>query len=178
MALVHEQFQVSERRACKLLGVDRSTYRYEPRPDHNAELREELVTLARQKPRYGYRRLHVLLERRGQKASEMRLHRLYREEGLAVRRRRRKRLSRPEAKAPLHVRSNQEWALDFVADTLGTGRGIRVLAVVDAFSAMTDDRAYRRGRSTQEAFAELARCAGTQFDPKVVEVFLQLWKVE
>ena len=44
MALVQEQFQVSERRACKLLGVDRSTYRYEPRPDHNAELREELVT--------------------------------------------------------------------------------------------------------------------------------------
>ena len=134
MALVHEQFQVSERRACKLLGVDRSTYRYEPRPDHNAELREELVTLARQKPRYGYRRLHVLLERRGQKASVMRLHRLYREEGLAVRRLKRKRLSRPEAKAPLHVRSNQEWALDFVADTLGTGRGIRVLAVVDAFT--------------------------------------------
>src|SRR5690242_14916985 len=64
VALVHEQFQVSERRACKLLGVDRSTYRYEPRPDHNADLREELVTLARQKPRYGYRRLHVLLERR------------------------------------------------------------------------------------------------------------------
>ena len=93
-----------------------------------------MVTLARQKPRYGYRRLHVLLERRGQKASVMRLHRLYREEGLAVRRLKRKRLSRPEAKAPLHVRSNQEWALDFVADTLGTGRGIRVLAVVDAFT--------------------------------------------
>ncbi len=134
MALVHEQFQVSERRACKLLGVDRSTYRYEPRPDHNTDLREKLVTLARQKPRYGYRRLHVLLERRGQKASVMRLYRLYREEGLAVRRLKRKRLSRPEAKPPLHVRSNQEWALDFVADTLGTGRGIRVLAVVDAFT--------------------------------------------
>jgi putative transposase len=134
VALVHEQFQVSERRACKLLEVDRSTYRYEPRPDRNADLREELVALARQKPRYGYRRLHVLLERRGQKASVMRLYRLYREEGLAVRRLKRKRLSRPEAKTPLHVRSNQEWALDFVADTLGTGRGIRVLAVVDAFT--------------------------------------------
>jgi putative transposase len=134
VALVHEQFEVSERRACKLLGVDRSTYRYEPRADHNADLREELVTLARQKPRYGYRRLHVLLERRGQKVSVMRLYRLYREEGLAVRRLKRKRLSRPEAKMPLHVRSNQEWALDFVADTLGTGRGIRVLAVVDAFT--------------------------------------------
>ena len=38
-----EQFQVSERRACKLVGLDRSSYRYEPRPDHNAELRQELV---------------------------------------------------------------------------------------------------------------------------------------
>jgi len=134
VALVLEEFPVSERRACKLMEVDRSTYRYEPRPDHNAELREELVTLARQKPRYGYRRLHVLLERRGQNASIMRVYRLYREEGLVVRRLKRKRLSRPEAKTPLHVRSNQEWALDFVADTLGTGRGIRVLAVVDAFT--------------------------------------------
>lgn len=47
-----EQFGVSERRACKLLDVTRATYRYEPRPDRNAELREELMALARQKPRY------------------------------------------------------------------------------------------------------------------------------
>jgi len=51
---------MSERRACRLVELDRSSYRYEPRADHNAELREELVKLARQKPRYGYRRLHVL----------------------------------------------------------------------------------------------------------------------
>jgi hypothetical protein len=48
---------LSERTACKLLGVERSSYRYEPRPDRNLALREELVKLARQKPRYGYRRL-------------------------------------------------------------------------------------------------------------------------
>jgi putative transposase len=52
---------VSERRACKLLGVDRASYRCEPRPDRNAELREELVKLAGQKPRYGYRRLSFFL---------------------------------------------------------------------------------------------------------------------
>jgi putative transposase len=114
--------------------MDRSTYRYEPRPDHNSVLREEMITLARQKPRYGYRRLHVLLDRRGQTASLMRVFRLYQEAGLAVRRLRRKRLSRPAGTTPLHVRPNQEWALDFVADTLGTGRGIRVLTVVDAFT--------------------------------------------
>ena len=56
--------------------------------------------------------------------------------------------------------------------------GARILAVVDAFSAMTDDRSYRKGISMQEAFAELERCAGTQFDPKVVKVFFELWKME
>lgn len=56
--------------------------------------------------------------------------------------------------------------------------GARILAVVDAFSAMTDDRSYRKGISMQEAFAELERCAGTQFDPKIVEAFLKLWRVE
>jgi putative transposase len=60
-----KEFAMSERRACRLVELDRSSYRYEPRADHNAELREELVKLARQKPRYAYRRLHALLERRG-----------------------------------------------------------------------------------------------------------------
>jgi HTH-like domain len=70
---------MSERRACRLVGLDRSSYRYEPRADHNAELREELVKLARQKPRYGYRRLHVLLNKRGPPASAQRIYGLYRE---------------------------------------------------------------------------------------------------
>jgi putative transposase len=60
VAFVSAEFGESERTACKLLGVDRSSYRYEPRPDRNAKLRELLVELARQKPRFGYRRLHAI----------------------------------------------------------------------------------------------------------------------
>lgn len=52
----------------------------------------------------------------------------------------------------------------------------RVLAVVDAFDAMTSDRPYRRARSAEAAVAELERCAGTQFDPDVVAVFVQAWR--
>jgi putative transposase len=133
VAFARAEYPMSERRACKLLGVDRGSYRYEPRPDRNVELREALVTLARQKPRYGYRRLHALLTRRHYPASVMRIYRLYRAEGLAVRRLKRKRLARVAVSSHL-VRSNQEWALDFACDTLATGRGIRVLAVVDAFT--------------------------------------------
>jgi len=117
VAFASQEYAVSERRACKLLGMDRGSYRYEPRPDRNADLREALISLARQKPRYGYRRLHALLARRDHPASVMRIYWLYRAEGLAVRRLRRKRLSR--VAAVTHVaRSNQEWALDFVCDTL------------------------------------------------------------
>src|SRR5271168_5342983 len=117
-----EQFAMSERRACRLVGLDRSSYRYEPRADHNAELREELVKLARQKPRYGYRRLHVLLERQGQEVNVKRVYRLYAEEGLAVRRRRRKRLVRDPLAAARLLRINQEWAMDLIVDGLANGR--------------------------------------------------------
>ena len=86
VAFACEQLGVSERRACKLIALDRSSYRYEPRSDHNAALRQELLSLARQKPRYGYRRLHALVTKRGFEASAQRVYRLYRAEGLMVRR--------------------------------------------------------------------------------------------
>jgi putative transposase len=81
---------LSEHTACKLLGVERSSYRYEPRPERNVVLREDLVKLARQKLRCGYRRLHALLRRRGHEVNVKRVYRLYVEKGLAVRRRKRK----------------------------------------------------------------------------------------
>jgi putative transposase len=95
--------------------VNRASYRYEPRPDRNAELREELVKLARQKPRYGYRRLHAVLERRGYAVNVKRVYRLYAEQGLAVRRRRRKRLLREPMIEPRLIRANRVWSADFSA---------------------------------------------------------------
>jgi hypothetical protein len=151
VAFACQQFQVSESRACKLMSMDCSTYRYEPRPDHNAELRQKLTELAKQKPRYRYRRLHVLLEQQGEKASPMRLFRLYQEAGLAVRRLKRKRLARPAAAQPLHLRANQEWALDFVNDTLGTGCGIRIEVGSSRFSANAGFLPFPAQRPTQPA---------------------------
>jgi len=91
---VEQEKGLSERRACRLLELDRSSYRYAAVADGDAELRGKLLELARQKPRYGYRRLHVLLQRQGQAVNVKRIYRLYREEGLRVRRQRRKRLVR------------------------------------------------------------------------------------
>ena len=134
IAFAQAHYGLSERRACKLLGVDRASYRYEPAPDRNPELREELLKLARQKSRYGYRRLHAILERRGHQVNVKRVYRLYSEEGLAVRRRKRKRLVRERAEKPQLQRTNEEWAIDFIVDGLANGRMVRILSVVDAFT--------------------------------------------
>src|ERR1700712_5456679 len=131
VAFVREKFQVSERRGCKLFPIDRGTYRYEPRPDHNAELCEEMIALARQKPRYGYRRLHVLLQREGHSINHKRVWRVYKAAGLSVKRTRRKKLVRSLRPALLLHAANQEWAIDFVRDVLHAGRSFRVLSVVD-----------------------------------------------
>lgn len=133
--------------------MDRSSYRYEPRPDRNAGLREELLKLARQKPRYGYRRLHAVLERRGHSVNVKRVYRLYAEEGLSVRRRRRKRLVRERGIEPRLTRANQEWAMDFIVDGLANGRMVRILSVVDAFTreclALEADTSLGSGRVTR-----------------------------
>jgi putative transposase len=134
VAYVVAEYGVSERRACRLLGMDRSSYRYEPQPDQDTQLRQELITLARQKPRFGYRRLGALLLRRGFQFNHKRLYRLYREEHLAVRRLRRKRLARPAAPIATLSRANQEWSMDFVQDGLATGRAVRLFNVVDSFT--------------------------------------------
>jgi putative transposase len=153
VAFLSVEFRLSERTACKLLGVERSSYRYEPRPDRNIELREALVKLARQKPRYGYRRLHALLQRRGHEVNVKRVYRLYLEERLAVRRRRRKHLVRDRAQAPRLIRPNQEWAMDFIVDGLATGRMVRILSVVDAYTreclALEADTSLGSGRVTR-----------------------------
>ena len=147
------EFRLSERRACKLLGVDRASYRYEPKPDRNAELRGELVNLARQKTRYGYRRLHAVLARRGEAVNVKRVYRLYAEEGLAIRRRKRKRLVRERTEAPRLARANEEWAMDFIVDGLANGRMVRILSVVDAFIreclALEADTSLGSGRVTR-----------------------------
>ena len=151
--IVQAEHGLSERTACKLLDLERGSYRYEPRPDRNAELRSELLKLARQKPRYGYRRLHALLARKGQEVNVKRVYRLYVEEGLSVRRKKRRRLLRDRALEPRLTRPNQEWAMDFIVDGLATGRMVRILSVVDAYTreclALEADTSLGSGRVTQ-----------------------------
>src|ERR1700728_17875 len=130
---LREQYAVSERRVCGLLSMAVSSYRYESRQNDD-ELRDRLVQLAREKPRFGYRRLQVLLRRSGEAPNHKRVYRIYREAGLCLRRKKRKHCVRAGAPLRQYSAANQEWALDFVHDVLAAGRTIRVLSVVDAFT--------------------------------------------
>ena len=122
-----------ERRACQLVGMAVSTFRY--RGQRNDErLRERLVELAREKPRFGYRRLHVLLQRAGDGVNHKRVFRVYQEAGLAMKRRKRRRLARVGRPLDPVTRANEEWALDFVSDAIASGRHIRLLGVADAYT--------------------------------------------
>lgn len=124
---------VSERRACRFLGMPRATQRYAGRRD-DAGLQARLETLAVLKPRWGYRRLHWLLVREGWAVNRKRVQRVYRVAGLHVRRRRRKRVTRPRVVLPGPQRPRERWSMDFVQDTLGTGRGFRVFTLVDDYT--------------------------------------------
>jgi putative transposase len=133
---VQAHYGLSERRACRLVGIGRSTLRYRSRPRPEEEsLRRRLRELAAVRPRFGYRRLHVLLRREGVIVNHKRIERLYREEGLAVRRRTRKRVARDgRGRAAVPGRPNQQWGVDFVSDALAWGRRIRLFTVVDVFT--------------------------------------------
>jgi putative transposase len=129
------QFEVSQRRACQVIGADRTSMRYRSvRPD-DAGLRTRLRELAAVRRRFGYRRLQLLLRREGTLVNHKKLRRLYREERLQVRRRGgRKRALGTRAPLSLPQAPNQRWSLDFVSDTLTDSRRFRMLAMVDDFT--------------------------------------------
>ena len=126
---------VSERKAIRWTGFPRSTMRYRSRRPEQALLRERIRAHATDRPRWGYRRIHVLLQREGWTVNRKRVYRLYRLESLSVRRkgkRRRSQAPRPVRVAP--QQPDQRWCLDFVSDTLSNGRTFRCLAVLDEFT--------------------------------------------
>jgi putative transposase len=131
-------YQVSERRACRLAGVARSSYRYRSQAADHTALRLRLRDLAATRVRYGYRRLHVLLRREGWRVNHKRVYRLYREEGLGIRVKRRKKLaSVPRVLPPPATRPQERWSLDFLSDSLANGCRFRVLTIVDNVSRMS-----------------------------------------
>jgi putative transposase len=130
-----EAAQLSERRACRFTGFSLSTQRYRSRGPSEHELRQRLRELAEKRPRWGYRRLYILLKREGCRRNRKLVQRLYREEGLSVRRRNRRKMA-AVARSPMTtpLSANERWSIDFVRDTLADGRPFRGFTVVDDFT--------------------------------------------
>lgn len=153
---------VSQRRACEVLAVDRSGVRYRSiRPDDAAE-RAAMKAVATERRRFGYRRIHIMLERQGIVMNLKKLRRLYREETLQVRKRGgRKRALGTRRPMVLPSTANQRWSLDFISDAFTDGRRFRVLAVVDDFTreclTLIADTSLSGSRVARELDAIIAR---------------------
>ncbi len=132
---VCQVLKVSERRACRVLGQHRSTQRRKGTRAEVPGLRQAIVDVAYELPRYGYRRVHFVVQQRGFAVGQRRVRRVYALAGLSVRRRRRKRLKvvvrRPRVAA---TQPNERWSMDFVHDQLADGRRVRIFAAVDDFT--------------------------------------------
>lgn len=129
-----EAFPTSERRACRLMRLARSRWQHVSRRAPQEALRARLRELATLRPRWGYQRLHILLQREGFAVNHKRVLRLYREEGLAVRRRTKKRVAMPRVPLPTPAGANERWSMDFVTDALADGRAVRCFTLVDDFT--------------------------------------------
>jgi putative transposase len=128
-------FRVPTRRACGVVQCNRATFYYRSQRRDVTPLRMRLRELAAARPRFGYRRLHVLLHREGWRINHKKTYRLYREEQLGVRvHRRRKRASQVRVRPAAPTRPNERWCMDFMADRLDDGRRIRILTVEDVFT--------------------------------------------
>jgi putative transposase len=169
VAHLRSAFDMSERRACRIIGCVRMTMRYRSRRSNDAELRARLRALAHERRRFGYRRLHVFLKQEGFRVNHKRLFRLYREERLMVRRRGgRKRALGTRAPMSIPQLPNDRWSLDFVADQFIDGRRMRVLVVVDDCSreclALIADTSISGIRVARE----LEQLIGTRGKPKTI----------
>lgn len=167
-----QAYSVSERRACKASGFGRASQRYQSRRDPQTALRLRLKELAEARVRYGYRRLHVLLQREGWEVNHKMVYRLYAEEGLSIRTRspKRRRACRYRTGRPEAAGVDDIWAMDFMSDRLFDERPFRILTIVDCFtrealatSARTNFRAY-------QVIDELDRLARLRGKPRSIRV--------
>jgi len=137
IAAIREKFDLSIKRSCKILGLKEATFHYQPkRARDDKGLKAKLLEAVERKSRWGRPRVTWMLrERMGLKDNHKRIARIYRELGLQTHKRRKSRkLTRPKMLLEIPARPNQLWAMDFVSDSLATGRRFRVLTMKDLFT--------------------------------------------
>lgn len=186
---LQQSFDVSERRACRVLAQPRSTQRYESHPrDDEGVLTGRMLELAKERPRFGYRRIGQLLRREQWQASDTRVYRLWRREGLKVPQKKRKRrrigtsengCPRRRAEHPDHV-----WCWDFVFDRTENGSPLKWLSIVDEYTRECLTLKVNRSITSEEVIDELSElfakrgqpsCIRSDNGPEFVAQAIQRW---
>lgn len=184
-----EEFGISGRRACRLLEISRKCLVYESvKIERDEAVKRRLGELAVQWKRFGYRRLHVLLNREGEEINHKRVYRLYREAGLSIRKRKKKcpsyKRGRPEM---AYQEANVRWSMDFVSDTTSRGQKFKVLAIIDEVTreclAVEVDTSITGGRVVSVAnmlklFRGCPRETLTDNGPEFTSLALNKWAYE
>lgn len=132
-------FDISERRACRVVQLNRSTWHYKSQRDEQVALKQRIREIVETRTRYGHRRIHALLQREGWPINHKRVYRLYCEMGLQMRHKtpkRRVKAKLREDRQPAK-RQNDCWSMDFMADQMFDGKKLRVLTIVDNFSRVS-----------------------------------------
>jgi putative transposase len=161
-----EEFKSSERHVCELMAVPRSSGRYRSRRD-DSQIEERLRELAREHPRFGYRRLHLYLHKE-MGVNHKKVQRVYRELGLSVKRTRRKHLRRTLEPRPALTAPNQEWALDFASDVTAASQRFRVLGVRDNFTRQARVLETATSFPSRRVTRELERAIATHGKPHAI----------
>lgn len=165
-----ERHGLSERHACRLVGLSRNSYRHLPQVTlENAHISAAIINLAQVRRRFGYRRIHDLLRPAFPGINHKRVYRLYSIANLAVRKRRKAKRPLSE-RVPLQIaqRVNEVWSMDFVSDSLANARRIKCLTVADDFSHECVDIAVDYGISGQYVTRILDQAAIFRGYPAVV----------
>lgn len=169
---MQSEWNISARRACTVLKVCRSSYQYKSRRPDQADLKKRIKEIAETRIKYGYCRIHTLLQREGWEVNHKRVRRLYIEMGLQLRNKTPKRRVKAKLRADRSeaTSSNEVWAMDFVHDQLATGRKLRILTIIDTYSRYSpgiDPRFTYRGEDVVRTLEHICRQVGY---PKTIRV--------
>ena len=193
---LQETFEVSERRACKVLDQNRHTQRYETkRPDIDRPIIDRINTLAEQHPRYGYRRIAELLRREGYHINIKRIHRLWKNEGLQKSTLNSWRKSTGSSANACNLNPaqypNDVWSYDFLFDQTSNGSTLKILVVIDEFTRRGLSLKVERKLNHQDVITELERLFrvfghpkrirsenGSEFTAQNVQTYFETHKLE
>ena len=159
---------ISAIRACTLVRFTRSNLYYRRKPKSDEPVATHLQELATQRPRWGWRRLLILM-RRERHVGEYRFRRIYRQLALQVRPRKKRKVRyvRGSVIAPVHA-PNERWSLDFMHDSLASGRRLRVLMIIDDYTRECLATEVERGFSSSRVISILERIALVRGLPKTL----------